>query len=403
MNLKQTKDSYQDPYSSENGSSIKISSDSRGGYSLLSNVFIDYYMVEAPHASFIKVYLYLLRVLQSNQSVSIQDIADRLYITESDVKRGLKYWVSKGVLQMDCDENGNPSGIVLCQLSAPEPRVSASAASGFRILKSGNGVESSASYDDKAENDESSDSSGSASQGSSKSLSEQKEKLDAALTDANFMDLSSQATAYFGPLSNEDIDALWEIYGDLELPFGVCEYLLEYCAEDKENHPERMNPKYYLKVAKTWKQNNLKTKEEARQFTKNSFIETKILRALGVRDRSVLQDGERRRLKKWKEEYGFSDDVILLACDRAILSRPKAGIGYVDGILKSWHESGYKTVDEIEKKDSLKKDSLNKDSAPSGASSDKKAKKSPAGGEYMQGSLVSDLSLLEQLAVNKRN
>ena len=384
MNLKQTKE----PYSAENGSSLKISSDSSGSYSLLSNVFIDYYMVEAPHASFIKVYLYLLRVLQSNQNVSIQDIADRLYITESDVKRGLKYWVSKGVIQMDCDEDGNPSGIVMCQLTAPEPRVSASATSGFRILRPENAAQNTVSYDNVSEDEETSETAGS----TSKSLSAQKEKLDAALTDANFLDLSSQATAYFGPLSNEHIDALWEIYGDLELPFKVCEYLLEYCAEDKENHPERMNPKYYLKVAKTWKQNNLKTKEEARQFTKNSFIETKILRALGVRDRSVLQDGERRRFQKWKEEYSFSDEVIIFACDRAILTRPKAGIGYVDGILTRWHDSGYKTVEEIEKNDT----------APSGAASGKKAKKSPAGGEYLQGSLVNDLSLLEQLAVNKR-
>ena len=402
MNLKQTKE----PCSEGNGASLKISSDSSGSYSLLSNVFIDYYMVEAPHASFIKVYLYLLRMVQSNQSISIQDIADRLYITESDVKRALKYWVSKGVIQMDCDEDGNPSGIVLCQLAAPDMRQGASATSGFRILKSenagrgvliddknafGNSSEKSASEREDSSADHSDQSL------SSQKLSSQKEKLDAALTDADFLDLSNQATAYFGPLSNEDIDALWEIYADLGLPFKVCEYLLEYCAEDKENHPERMNPKYYLKVARTWKQNNLKTKEEARQFTKNTFIETKILRALGVRDRSVLQDSERRRLQKWKEEYGFSDEIILLACDRAILSRPKAGIGYVDGILTRWHESGYKTVEEIEKNDT----------APSGAkgsseASSKKKSKTPAGGEYMQGSLVNDLGLLEQLALNKK-
>ena len=390
MNLKQTKETY----SEGNGSSLKISFDSSGSYSLLSNVFIDHYMVEAPHASFIKVYLYLLRMLQSNQSISIQDIADRLYITESDVKRGLKYWVSKGVIQMDCDEDGNPSGIVLCQLTAPETRTGSSAVSGFRILKSENGKQNKASYIDSYDAPEEEADSDASARHTAQSLTAQKKKLDAALTDAYFLDLSSQATAYFGPLSNEDIDALWEIYGDLELPFGVCEYLLEYCAEDKENHPERMNPKYYLKVAKTWKQNNLRTKDEARQFTKNSFIETKILRALGVRDRAVLQDGERRRFQKWKEEYGFTDEVIIFACDRAILTRPKAGIGYVDGILTSWHNSGFKTVEEIEKNDTP--------SSGAKSSSGKKTKKSPAGGEYMQGSLVNDLGLLEQLAVNKR-
>ena len=56
---------------------------------LVANTFIDEYMANAS-GEYVKVYLYLLRHQQD--AVSIEQIADALNHTESDVKRALAYW-----------------------------------------------------------------------------------------------------------------------------------------------------------------------------------------------------------------------------------------------------------------------------------------------------------------------
>ena len=72
-------------------------------YACVPNVFIDEYMADA-NGEFIKVYLYLLRCMNSNGgSVSISAIADNLNHTEKDVMRALKYWEKVGVLSIELD------------------------------------------------------------------------------------------------------------------------------------------------------------------------------------------------------------------------------------------------------------------------------------------------------------
>ena len=69
---------------------------------VVSNRFIDEYMKDANDAQ-LKIYLYLIRMLNANQATSVSDIADKFNHTEKDVIRALKYWEKNKLLKLDYD------------------------------------------------------------------------------------------------------------------------------------------------------------------------------------------------------------------------------------------------------------------------------------------------------------
>ena len=79
---------------------FSVYQDSYIGATIISNRFIDEYMNEANDAQ-LKVYLYLVRMLNANLETSVQDIADRFNHTEKDVLRAFVYWEKKGLLTLD--------------------------------------------------------------------------------------------------------------------------------------------------------------------------------------------------------------------------------------------------------------------------------------------------------------
>lgn len=359
--------------------SIKLTGDGAASVSILSNIFIDHYMPEA-NGTFVKIYLYLLRCLQANRRISLPEIADRLCCEDNDVRRGITYWIRKGVLQMSYDEEGNPQSIVLCHLEIPDDTPTPVNIADFQLLRPDTEKEKKAKETVTEPEELPAKKPASAKSSRQPSL----EDLSNALEDPDFLDLKNQAEGFFDrPLADDDINALWRIYGDLKLPFPVCEYLLEYCATDREAHPERTKPSYYEKVARKWKEQNITTPEEAKKTTPNYFFAIKLLKALGIRNREPIEK-EIRMLTKWQTEYHFSDEVLLLACEKAVLRKPSsAGFTYVGGILDSWYQKGIRTVDDVEK-----------ETVPS-------APRRASGGDFLKRSSSDDLSYIEQLAMKQ--
>ena len=78
---------------------------------LLSNEFIDNYMIDA-NGEFVKVYLFLLRHLDDPcSSLTISTIADCLNNTENDILRAFRYWEGQGLLLLDKDDQGRITGL----------------------------------------------------------------------------------------------------------------------------------------------------------------------------------------------------------------------------------------------------------------------------------------------------
>ena len=65
----------------------------------------------------LKVYLYLIRMMNANLPTSVSDIADKFNHTEKDVLRALKYWEKNRLLSLEYDESKSLIGIHLLDLN----------------------------------------------------------------------------------------------------------------------------------------------------------------------------------------------------------------------------------------------------------------------------------------------
>lgn len=54
-------------------------------------------------------------------------------------------------------------------------------------------------------------------------------------------------------------------------------------------------------------------------------------------------------LEIWINDYSYSMDVIYHAYEKTVEKKGKISFSYMNGVLRSWHENGYKTIDEIER------------------------------------------------------
>ena len=87
-----------------------VYSENGTGTTLVSNIFIDNYMRDANDAQ-LKVYLYLLRMMNAGRSTSISDMADQFNHTEKEVMRSLRYWESRGLIVLEYDGAGSLSSL----------------------------------------------------------------------------------------------------------------------------------------------------------------------------------------------------------------------------------------------------------------------------------------------------
>ena len=94
---------------------IKVTTTYPTGGTLLPDAFVDNYMIRA-NGEYIKVYIYLLRMVSDGANFSIPCLADVLELTERDVTRALKYWEKESLLRMEL-KDGEISFIELLPVS----------------------------------------------------------------------------------------------------------------------------------------------------------------------------------------------------------------------------------------------------------------------------------------------
>lgn len=94
---------------------ITITTEKAETYSSISNYFIDYYMPSA-NGDFVKIYLYLVRLLSTKEPVSIPDIADHLGLSEGFICKGIRYWIGQDVLRLNYNNKNVLTGITMLPL-----------------------------------------------------------------------------------------------------------------------------------------------------------------------------------------------------------------------------------------------------------------------------------------------
>ena len=124
--------------------------------------------------------------------------------------------------------------------------------------------------------------------------------------------------------------------------------LFQYCQERKA-----LNKKYVYAVAETWNNGGVKNFEQLETFLekyeKMTKIRQKISRLLGLgRNLSTYEEAY---VDKWIDVYKYEFDIIEEGLKRST-STSNPSLKYVDAIITSWYNKGFKTVKEIEDSES---------------------------------------------------
>lgn len=282
---------------------------------IVSNQFIDEYMKDANDAQ-IKVYLYLLRMMNSNLPTSISDIVDKFNHTEKDVIRALTYWEKRNLLRLDYDDKGEICGLHMNSVSAsskeaqivPMPKIVPAPAPSFE--------KPSYSLDDIAAF-----------------------KKDEAASQILFV-----AESYLGrTLSAVDIKTLLFIYKELNFSVELMDYLIEYCVGKGKREM-----RYIEKVAVNWATEGVTTVRQAKnRSTRYEKLVYTVMKALGRQSDPTSQEAD--FIQRWNKQYGFSQEVILAACEKTVLAVSSHRFEYAEGILSKWHQSGIRTIGDVRK------------------------------------------------------
>lgn len=306
---------------------IKLKTNFQTSATLVANDFIDNYMVQA-NGEFVKVYLFLLRHLGNPCSaLTVSSIADCLNNTENDILRAFRYWEAEGLFRLEKDADGRITGLEFQKnpastavLAAEDTTSSRTEADRLLPLSEEDMPLSTDPPSNKA---------------AEHIVNAKAIPLDSYRAQKELKSLLFIAEQYLGKtLSHSDVESITYFYNSLGMSADLIEYLIETCVEN--GHP---NMHYIQKVALSWSDDGITTKEQARRhsssYNKNCYT---VLNAFGIKNRGPAAP-EIHYIHKWTEEFGFTLDIIQEACSRTVAATHQPSFEYADTILEKWHTS----------------------------------------------------------------
>lgn len=287
---------------------LTLTNQAQSSTTVLENEFIDCHMAQA-NGEYVKVYLLLLRHLNRPEGpLSVSEMADILECTEKDVRRALRYWKKQDLVDY-CEQTEEDTVKEPALDTHPAPPFSA----GTKTAETPSNIQQYRRREERKE----------------------------------FKELLFVAEQYLGKtLSSTDIDTITYFYDELHMSVELIEYLIEYCVETghKSMH-------YIKKVALSWDERKIRTVTEAKAgtvlYNKNCYS---VLNAYGIKGRAPAAS-EIAYIRRWNEEYCFSLDIILEACDRTMNTIHQPNFEYTDTILKNWFEKNVRRLEDIESLD----------------------------------------------------
>ena len=246
----------------------------------------------------IKIYLYLLKNRHVEEKMSVSRIADYFNYSEQDVKRALKFWnvsleKTEEIRREDRSQSTREEGNVV------------------EFAKRG-------AYTNKA--------------------------LAEFAKIPEVSQLLFVAEQYMArPLKQEEISSIIYMYDGLSLSTEHIEYLIEYCISSNKKTFRSMEG-----VACDWKQAGVSSVLEAKRLTRKVPKEMgEVMACLGFSKDRAAAEAEINYVRRWTESYGYTMEIIRIACERTVLSTGKPSLRYANSIIKSWHEAGVEKVSDI--------------------------------------------------------
>ena len=180
---------------------------------------------------------------------------------------------------------------------------------------------------------------------SSKPRLSRQEALDLIAQDGKLAQLMQEIQQALGkPLSSADMDTVVALYSYYGLAADFILMVVYYCHSIGKN-----NMRYIEKTAAGWVNDGIDTYDKAERhikfLTEKNCHENQVRSAFGIGDRK-LGPKEQKYINSWFNEYHFDIAMIRLAYERTVDNIGKLSFPYIDTILKSWHEKGYRTPKE---------------------------------------------------------
>lgn len=319
---------------------LNIYKESLNEYTLLSNQFIDNYMEDANEAQ-LQVYLYILRMINANLHFSVEDIANKFKHSEKEVLRALKYWELQKLISLDFDSDKNLVGIHLeCM---PQTQTASMPTTAPCTQTASVVVPTAPTETDSVASDIASPVTATASPADTQEApiyikpAYSTEQLRRFKEQEGTAQLLFIAEAYVGkPLTPNDIKTIYFMQDVLRFSDDLIDYLIQYCVERGKK-----DFRYMEKVAINWAEAGITTPKQAQtvssRYEKSVYS---VMKALG-RDGSPTNK-ELEFINRWTNEYGFSNDVIIEACERSALAVDKNRFEYAEGILNRWKRENVK-------------------------------------------------------------
>ena len=160
-------------------------------------------------------------------------------------------------------------------------------------------------------------------------------------------------------LSPADLKTLLILSDYLALPPEVILLLTGWCIhqmEEKHGPGRRPTLSQIKKEAFRWHRQGVDSLERAeahiQALGRRQEAANRLLPLLGIQGREAV-DAERRYLESW-QEWSFEDEAIRLAYEKTVLKKQAMNWPYMNSILRSWHQKGLRTKEEILKAEQWK-------------------------------------------------
>lgn len=331
---------------------LRLRSNAKNEYTLISNDFIDHYMPQA-NGSYVKVYLYLLRLLSTGAPDStLAAVADYLDETEKDIERALKYWEKQQLIRLTRDSSHSISAIDFYEpepVTAPillpvtpeqadtKPMEDIPAESADTTV---NGLAAAVESNPAAVRPVSEKSY------IRQSLFEKPNYSDAQVAQLTSLDevqhiLTTVERMLERLLKPADVQFVLYLYESIGFSAELIIFLYEYCASKNKK-----SSSYIETVAISWAEEGIDTvkKAEASTAAYNTNYNA-VNRAFGLN--RAPGSIEKQYMHRWFYTYGFDIPIIEEACNRTILAVTKPDFKYADKILERWHKAGVKRREDI--------------------------------------------------------
>ena len=180
-------------------------------------------------------------------------------------------------------------------------------------------------------------------------------------------ELFRAAEAALGPLNHTMQNSLITMYTHLGLKKEVILILLNYCKSI-----EKTNSAYIEKIAYAWADSDINSLESAQdevgRMTLSHDYCGMVMKQFEMKRRPVST--QMAFVEQWRTA-GFSPELLRLAYERTIEYIDKLDFKYINKILLSWQENGFRTVADVEKSEADYRGKKKKNSGGSTGSMDK--------------------------------